>query len=382
MHDNFFELGGDSILSIQVVSRATPRGAAPAAAAALPAPDAGPARPGGGHRGDRGDPGRAGRVSGPVALTPVQRWFFAQEIPERRPLEHAAPAGTAPTGRRGAAGGGAARVVAAPRRAPLPLRRACRGRRWSAAYAPADEPRPGGAGGPLGGARVGARGADRAAPARRRTTRLDLEHGPLLRAVLLEPGGGRPPRLLLSVHHLVVDVVSWRILLEDLQAACEQLERGEAARRSRRRPHRSRSGPERLAEHTPAAASTRRRSSGRTSRARCRRPPGGLSRREEPATPWAPRGRSPSRWSREGDAGAPPRSPGRLPHADRRRAPLRPGARVRVVDRRAAASGGAGGARARGVVRGGGPVPHGGVVHHRLPGAPRPGAAETEWASR
>ncbi|WP_225101369.1 non-ribosomal peptide synthetase [Streptomyces sp. CoH27] len=41
---------------------------------------------------------------------------------------------------------------------------------------------------------------------------LDLAHGPLLRAVLLRPAR----RLLLVVHHVAVDTVSWNILVEDL----------------------------------------------------------------------------------------------------------------------------------------------------------------------
>ncbi|NGO15582.1 hypothetical protein G5C60_50435 [Streptomyces sp. HC44] len=45
---------------------------------------------------------------------------------------------------------------------------------------------------------------------------LDPDGGSMLRAVWLEPG-----RLLLVAHHLVVDGVSWRILLEDLKAAAE-----------------------------------------------------------------------------------------------------------------------------------------------------------------
>nr|WP_256450114.1 non-ribosomal peptide synthetase [Aquabacterium sp. CECT 9606] len=51
---------------------------------------------------------------------------------------------------------------------------------------------------------------------------LDLAAGPLLRALLVElvDGGAR---LLLVAHHLVIDGVSWRILLEDLQTACAQL---------------------------------------------------------------------------------------------------------------------------------------------------------------
>jgi len=47
---------------------------------------------------------------------------------------------------------------------------------------------------------------------------LDLEQGPLLRAALVSMADGTQ-RLLLVVHHLVVDGVSWRILLEDLQQA-------------------------------------------------------------------------------------------------------------------------------------------------------------------
>ncbi|WP_287815719.1 condensation domain-containing protein, partial [Pseudomonas sp.] len=54
---------------------------------------------------------------------------------------------------------------------------------------------------------------------------LDLHQGPLLRAVLVP---GEQPRLLLAIHHLVVDGVSWRVLLEDLQTAYRQLEQDQA----------------------------------------------------------------------------------------------------------------------------------------------------------
>ncbi len=50
---------------------------------------------------------------------------------------------------------------------------------------------------------------------------LDLNQGPLLRAVLFEFGGGEQ-RVLIVIHHLVVDGVSWRILLDDLETACRQ----------------------------------------------------------------------------------------------------------------------------------------------------------------
>ncbi|HEX9939788.1 MAG TPA: amino acid adenylation domain-containing protein, partial [Longimicrobium sp.] len=54
---------------------------------------------------------------------------------------------------------------------------------------------------------------------------LDLASGPMLRAVLLRGDG--PDRVLLATHHLVVDVVSWRVLLEDLETAYGQMRRGE-----------------------------------------------------------------------------------------------------------------------------------------------------------
>ncbi|WP_168211427.1 non-ribosomal peptide synthetase [Actinosynnema sp. ALI-1.44] len=52
-------------------------------------------------------------------------------------------------------------------------------------------------------------------------TTMDLGKGPLLRAVLFQLGD-RAPRLLLSVHHMVVDGVSWRVLLADLTTAYQQ----------------------------------------------------------------------------------------------------------------------------------------------------------------
>ncbi|MCP3401820.1 non-ribosomal peptide synthetase [Bradyrhizobium sp. CCGB20] len=56
---------------------------------------------------------------------------------------------------------------------------------------------------------------------------LSLSSGPLLRAVGMDLADGGQ-RLLLAIHHLVVDGVSWRILLEDLAAAYDQLQRGNA----------------------------------------------------------------------------------------------------------------------------------------------------------
>ena len=57
---------------------------------------------------------------------------------------------------------------------------------------------------------------------------MDLERGPLLKAALFHLGDG--DRLLVVIHHLVVDGVSWRILLEDLSGLYEQLSSGEQGR--------------------------------------------------------------------------------------------------------------------------------------------------------
>lgn len=50
-------------------------------------------------------------------------------------------------------------------------------------------------------------------------TRLSAEHGIMLQAVWFDAGRSSPGRLLLTIHHLSIDGVSWRILLPDL-AVC------------------------------------------------------------------------------------------------------------------------------------------------------------------
>ncbi|SHN30769.1 non-ribosomal peptide synthase domain TIGR01720/amino acid adenylation domain-containing protein [Pseudomonas asturiensis] len=55
---------------------------------------------------------------------------------------------------------------------------------------------------------------------------LDVQNGPLIRAVLVNLPQGEQ-RLLLVIHHLVVDGVSWRVLLEDLQHLYQALVTGQ-----------------------------------------------------------------------------------------------------------------------------------------------------------
>ncbi|MFD1909008.1 condensation domain-containing protein [Paenibacillus rhizoplanae] len=71
--------------------------------------------------------------------------------------------------------------------------------------------------------------ADVSAAVERKATQvqqaMNLETGPLMQLGLFRTGSG--DHLLIAIHHLVVDGVSWRILLEDFAAGYEQRLHGE-----------------------------------------------------------------------------------------------------------------------------------------------------------
>jgi amino acid adenylation domain-containing protein/non-ribosomal peptide synthase protein (TIGR01720 family) len=56
---------------------------------------------------------------------------------------------------------------------------------------------------------------------------LDISQGNNLKVAWFDLGKDKNSRLLVIIHHLVVDSISWRILLEDLQTAYQQLEKAE-----------------------------------------------------------------------------------------------------------------------------------------------------------
>ncbi|MCP1462684.1 non-ribosomal peptide synthetase [Pseudomonas sp. S3E17] len=210
LDDNFFELGGDSIISIQVVSRARQAGirlsprdlfqyqsvrSLALVAGFEPATviDQGPAR-------------------GEVILTPVQQGFFAQAIPARHhwnqsllltPRERLEPARLE-----------AALTQVINHHDALRLRFVQQADTWQQAYAaPVTAP---------GLWQAQASSDDELSALCDEAQRsLDLAQGPLLRAALVSMADGSQ-RLLLVIHHLAVDGVSWRIVLEDLQQAYRQ----------------------------------------------------------------------------------------------------------------------------------------------------------------
>ncbi|EIU1662932.1 non-ribosomal peptide synthase/polyketide synthase [Pseudomonas aeruginosa] len=203
LDDNFFSLGGDSIVSIQVVSRARQAGLqlsprdlfqhqnirslALAAKAGAATAEQGPA-------------------SGEVALAPVQRWFFERAIPNRQHWNQSLLL----QARQPLDGDRLGRALERLQAQHDALRLRFREERgaWHQAYAEQ-------AGEPLWRRQAGSEEALLALCEEAQRS-LDLEQGPLLRALLVDMADGSQ-RLLLVIHHLAVDGVSWRILLEDLQ---------------------------------------------------------------------------------------------------------------------------------------------------------------------
>ncbi|MBW8875033.1 MAG: non-ribosomal peptide synthase/polyketide synthase [Acidobacteria bacterium] len=245
VHDNFFELGGDSILAILLTSRARKEGVHFAPGTVFKHPTiAGLAAV---AKAQREAPADAGPATGEVPLTPIQHWFFAQGL--TRP-EHYNQALLVEVRLDDVLADGTYAAATAASRAALLLAAfghllehhdALRLR-----FAPAALSDAGAAGwrqwyGEPGSAvpftwmdlaalTPAARDVALEAAAAALQTGLDLARGPVLRTALFTAEGGAPDRLLLIAHHLVVDGVSWRILLEDLETCCRQLARGEAVR--------------------------------------------------------------------------------------------------------------------------------------------------------
>ncbi|MBB4607806.1 amino acid adenylation domain-containing protein/non-ribosomal peptide synthase protein (TIGR01720 family) [Xanthomonas arboricola] len=226
VHDNFFEIGGDSILAIQVVSRANRAGLAlttrhlfvaqtvaelAALAATLDAPAA-------------VAPQQA--IEGGQVLLPVHRLLIGLDETDRHHYNQAVllrtPADVDEAILRD--------VVAAVyrRHDALRLRFAERDGDWQAWYAPLDE------------AMLSATIVRERLPETNATAFVtarcdhwqrcfDLARGPLLRVVHFAPArAGESGRLLLLAQHFVVDGVSWRILLADIERGYGQAVAGRA----------------------------------------------------------------------------------------------------------------------------------------------------------
>jgi non-ribosomal peptide synthase protein (TIGR01720 family) len=225
VEDNFFELGGDSILSIQIIARAHQAGvrltpkqvfehqtiaelAAIAGKGKTIAVDQGP-------------------VSGEAPLTPLQRWLFEQQPEDVNHYNQALMLNVRQRLDLQMLKQVIARLL--EHHDALRLRFDRKDGNWRQWHvAPED-----GASEEifkyidLCAVSETEQATAITAAAEEVQRSLNLVEGPLLRTALMDLGEGREGRLLIVIHHLVVDAVSWRILLEDLQRGYDQLQRGE-----------------------------------------------------------------------------------------------------------------------------------------------------------
>ena len=222
VNDNFFELGGDSILSIQVISIARRNGLKltpkllfahqtirELAAMAVSADDT-----------------RATQevIAGDLPLTPIQHWFFEQNLDELQHYNQAFLFEVAERMDRSLLEE-ALRQLARQHDA-LRLRYVREANGWRQFYSDSTEPVP------LTWTTIVQ--SEEAEP--RRTIEkvaastqasLNVETGPLWRVAYFDLGSNLPARLLVVLHHLAVDGISWRPLLEDLETAYQQLKAGQ-----------------------------------------------------------------------------------------------------------------------------------------------------------
>ncbi|MEU5211497.1 non-ribosomal peptide synthase/polyketide synthase [Streptomyces sp. NPDC020742] len=225
VEDNFFALGGDSILSIQIVSRARRAGYAltskdvfrhqTVAELAL--------------RTGAMDSVRTEEAApvGPAPLTPIQRWY----LDGRRPGDalhftmtqrlELAPGADLPALRR------AAEALVA-QHAALRTRFHRTDDTWTQEALPT-APGEVCSHHDLTGLDEAAGEAEVQRAAAAAQTSLDPAAGRVVRILLFDRGPDRPCQLLFTAHHLVVDGVSWRILLADLETAYRQAAAGRPA---------------------------------------------------------------------------------------------------------------------------------------------------------
>lgn len=220
---NFFELGGDSIMAIQLVARAAKAGIGLAPRAIFECQTlAELARAAAVDDGAEDD---AAPLTGPVPLAPIQRWFFAQDFAARHHMNQSV-------------------LLRLQRRiAPDVLRQALQAlvrqhdmlrARFVEADGAVVQHLAGDVAVPLDVIAVAPGEAALAQACDALQAGLDLARGPLLRAGYLQGATAADDRLLIVAHHLVVDGVSWRILVDDLEHCIAELEQGRMPRLGRK----------------------------------------------------------------------------------------------------------------------------------------------------
>jgi amino acid adenylation domain-containing protein/non-ribosomal peptide synthase protein (TIGR01720 family) len=219
INDNFFELGGDSILGIQIIAKANQAGLqitpkqlfshqtiAQLATVTEKAPVTQIMQD---------------LVTGQVPLTPIQQWFFEQNLPELHHFNQSVflevPAHLQPDLLKPAI----AKLLY--HHDALRLRFVHKQGQWQQ-YHSDDWESFGFEVMDLSPMSSGEQLTTMAEISEAQQRSLNLEKGPLISVVFFQLGDAG--RLLIIIHHLVVDGVSWRIFLEDLLTSYHQLETG------------------------------------------------------------------------------------------------------------------------------------------------------------
>jgi len=224
VHDNFFQLGGDSILAVQAISKAAQKGlkftpkqlfqrqTIAELAEVVEQVD--------------GVDARQDAVTGPVPLTPIQHWLFEQQLPDLAHFNMAAMFAVPAEFDAGVAGEVLKRLLVhhdALRtrfvRGETGWEQNCLPAEALADYRPLESF-------DLASQPEDSRPAAQQETAERLQRELDLEAGRMIRAAYFDYGAQQPGRLLIVIHHLVMDGVSWRVLLEDFQSLYVQLAAG------------------------------------------------------------------------------------------------------------------------------------------------------------
>jgi non-ribosomal peptide synthase protein (TIGR01720 family) len=221
IHDNFFELGGDSVLSIQIISKAnkaglhlTPQQIFQHQTIAELAAIAGTSR---------AIQAEQHIVTGPAPLTPIQSWFFEADQPHPHHYNQSLLLQVRETLDTALLEKALAHLLA--HHDALRMRFSLDDSGWQQRNEPPEDFVPCSRL-DLSATRESEQAAAIAASAGEAQSSLNLQDGPLVRVLLFDLGAGVPGRLLLVIHHLVIDAISWRVLLEDLATAYEQLVQG------------------------------------------------------------------------------------------------------------------------------------------------------------
>lgn len=221
VNDNFFALGGDSILSIQVISRARQAGIEITPKQLFENPTIGELAKVAGSQ--MMAVAEQGLVTGATLLTPIQQWFLDQDQPHPEHWNQTVLFEVRQSLDRGALEKALEYLLT--HHDALRMRFWREDGEWKQYNAGMEAIRIGEAMEVVDYSHLSddelAAAIERHASSVQESLR--LREGPLLRMVYFDLGPERRGRLLIVIHHLVVDGVSWRILLEDLQSAYRQL---------------------------------------------------------------------------------------------------------------------------------------------------------------